>query len=149
MSSFYMEKNSVQINEETFLILERLILDLLNRLSSGKIDLYLQVSLLASLKLLKANLTAVKICKMTLSDILEPEDLDGYKTFSKSILDKIEDYSVDGEVADISVELRYQKVICWHAKEVIPLLNQLSYSESPIEKIDMIIKLFAKARSGD
>ena len=54
--------------------------------------------LLAAIKMLKSNLTALQMCKMQLADILEPSDLQEFKTFSDDYLSKIENF--DGKHAD-------------------------------------------------
>ena len=75
-------------------------------MSSGKVNVYVQVSLLASLKILQFDLMALKLCKMTLFDILEPVDLEAFKTLSRDYLEKIESFEGEDD-GEESVEVRY------------------------------------------
>ena len=83
---YFYQPNAVLLNEQTFLSLKQLISDLVKRTSSGRVDRFLQVSLLASLKLLKTNLMALSMTKMTLANIMDPSDLQEFKTFSRDCL---------------------------------------------------------------
>ena len=83
---YFYQPNAVLLNEQTFLSLKQLISDLVKRTSSGRVDRFLQVSLLASLKLLRTNLMALSMTKMTLANIMDPSDLQEFKTFSRDCL---------------------------------------------------------------
>jgi len=53
--------------------------------------------------------------------MLDPSDLQEFKYFNRNCLDKLEDFGE--EDIENSVEVRYQKVIIWHAKELSNLLD--------------------------
>jgi hypothetical protein len=57
-------ENAVLLNEQTFLSLKQLIKHLVNELSSGKVNNYIQVALLGAIKLLKINLEALRLAKV-------------------------------------------------------------------------------------
>ena len=75
MEEYVFAPNAVHINEQTFLTLKLLISDLVKRTSKGRVDNFLQVALLAALKLLKTNLVCLRMCKMTLASIMDEADL--------------------------------------------------------------------------
>ena len=137
-------KNAVFLNEQTFLSLKQLIQHLVTRLSSGKIDNFIQVALLGALKILKTNLLVLRTCKVPISDLLEPSDLQKFRAFSRDCLDKIEDYGEDD--IENSVEVKYQKVILWHTKELSTLLDQVCNSDAPITKLNEVVSAFEKAK---
>ena len=67
MEQYLYYKNAIHVHEQTFLTLKQLIYDLVGRLSTGSVSLYGQVAALAAIKLLKANLRGLEMCKMNLS----------------------------------------------------------------------------------
>ena len=47
------------------------------------------------------------------------------------------------------MEVSYQKVIVWHAKDMRSELDRMVNADAPISKIDQILDVFSQARQGD
>ena len=105
LEKFLFKPNSVFLNEMTFVALKQLIELLVTLHSSGKVNNFTQVALLAAIKLLKTNLKVLKLTKITFSELLEPADLESFNTFSQDCLSKIEDYGGEGDKDDSSLDL--------------------------------------------
>ena len=66
-------------------------------MSTGEVNNFAQVALLAAIKLLRTNLLALRMVKMSLVSILEPTDLQDFRNFITDCLDQIETINFDDD----------------------------------------------------
>ena len=66
-------------------------------MSTGEVNNFAQVALLAAIKLLRTNLLALRMVKMSLVSILEPADLQDFRNFITDCLDQIETINFDDD----------------------------------------------------
>ena len=95
MEKFVQKPGIVEIHESTFLSLKGLLKFYCSKVVTANHSVlsYHQVSLLAVIKLLEANLKCLKLCKIPLHQILEPDHVQDFKCLKNDCLAQIKSFN--------------------------------------------------------
>ena len=86
-----------------FLVLKHTI----PRVAKGKVDVHVQISLLAAMKLLRTNLNCLKACKTAFSQIVKPEVIDLYRELRNDYLPSLQPFETNTPIEEKDAEEIY------------------------------------------